>query len=58
MAYKITKSCIKCGASCAASCPASCITEGEETFEINKDECISCGTCSGVCPVDAPVIDE
>lgn len=53
MAYRISESCIKCGA-CSATCPASCISEGDKTYVINEDECLSCGTCSGVCPVDAP----
>ena len=54
MAYKITDKCISCG-SCAANCPVQCITQGESTYEINKDLCISCGTCASVCPVSAPV---
>ncbi len=57
MAYKITESCISCGA-CAANCPVECIKQGEERFEIDQDACIGCGTCAGVCPVDAPVEDE
>lgn len=54
MAYKITESCISCGA-CAAECPVECIHQGEERYVIDKDVCISCGTCAGVCPVGAPV---
>ena len=54
MAYKITESCISCGA-CASNCPVECIKQGEERFEIDQDACIGCGTCAGVCPVEAPV---
>lgn len=57
MAYKITDSCVKCGA-CAAACPMSAITEGENSYVIDKSKCISCGTCSSVCPVGAPVPEE
>ena len=46
MAYKITEKCI--------SCPVGCISQGEERFVIDKSLCISCGTCAGVCPVEAP----
>ena len=54
MAYKISDSCIACGA-CASNCPVDCITAGETKYEINSEMCISCGTCAGVCPVEAPV---
>lgn len=53
MAYKISDSCIKCGA-CAGSCPVGCISEGENTYVIDKSQCIDCGTCASVCPVGAP----
>ncbi|MEG2582972.1 MAG: 4Fe-4S binding protein, partial [Oscillospiraceae bacterium] len=35
-------------------CPVSCITEGDAVYVINADECIDCGNCANVCPVDAP----
>ena len=25
--------------------------------DIDKEQCISCGTCAGICPVEAPVED-
>ena len=53
MAYKITDTCIKCGA-CAANCPASCIAEGDERYVIDPEKCIACGTCAAICPVSAP----
>ena len=56
MAYKITESCIKCGA-CAANCPVQCITEGDDKYVIDAEKCIACGTCAAVCPVSAPVED-
>ena len=54
MAYKITDSCIACGA-CAADCPVECITEGDGSYVIDADTCIGCGNCAENCPVDAPV---
>ena len=57
MAYKISDSCIKCGA-CAGSCPVGCISEGENTYVIDKSQCIDCGTCASVCPVGVPAPDE
>lgn len=54
MAYKITDSCISCGA-CASNCPVNCISQGDEKYEIDDSMCINCGTCASVCPVNAPV---
>ena len=54
MAYKISDSCIACGA-CAANCPVECIAQKEDKYEIDSEKCISCGSCAGVCPVSAPV---
>ena len=53
MAYKISESCIKCGA-CAAGCPVQCISEGEDKYVIDPSMCVECGACAGVCPVSAP----
>ncbi|MCL2382894.1 MAG: 4Fe-4S binding protein [Oscillospiraceae bacterium] len=52
MAYKVTETCISCGA-CAGECPVSCITSGDTTYVIETDQCISCGACAGICPVEA-----
>ena len=57
MAYKITDACIKCGA-CAAECPVSAISEGEDTYVIDKDVCVECGACASTCPVEAPKPEE
>jgi len=56
MAYKISDSCINCGA-CAGVCPMTCISAGDEKHVIDENTCISCGACAGVCPVDAPSAD-
>jgi len=54
MAYKITDSCISCGA-CEPECPVSCIASGSPIYVISANECISCGACVGACPVNAIV---
>lgn len=38
---------------CVAECPVDCIYEGERTLYINPDECVDCGACEPVCPVEA-----
>ena len=57
MAFKISSECIKCGA-CAAECPVSAISEGNDTYVIDKDVCVECGACASVCPVEAPKPEE
>ena len=53
MAYKISDTCISCGA-CASACPMGCISSGDSKYKIDENVCIDCGTCAGVCPVGAP----
>ena len=36
-------------------CPVGWISQGDTCYVIDKDACIGCGTCAGVCPVEAPV---
>ena len=55
MAYKISDECISCA--CASECPVSAISEGDGKYEINADECLSCGACAEVCPVGAPAAE-
>jgi len=33
-------------------CPVDCIYEGERTLYIHPDECVECGSCEPVCPVE------
>ncbi len=59
MAYVITEPCIDIkDGSCTVACPVDCIYEGGRMFYIQPDECINCGLCLSVCPVDAVVWDE
>ena len=56
------KNCSGCTA-CVSSCPKNCIKMkmDEEGFlypEINSKECIDCGLCSAVCPIQNPVPEK
>jgi NAD-dependent dihydropyrimidine dehydrogenase PreA subunit len=39
--------------SCVDQCPVDCIYEGGRKLYIHPEECIDCGACEMVCPVDA-----
>ena len=38
---------------CVDECPVDCIYEGERMLYIQPDECVDCGACEPVCPVEA-----
>jgi len=56
MPFVITEACkdVKDKA-CVGVCPVDCIYEfdGEPQLYIHPDECIECGACQPVCPVNA-----
>ena len=54
MTYVITDACIDVkDKTCVEECPVDCIYEGERKLYIQPDECIDCGACEPLCPVDA-----
>ena len=54
MTYVIGPPCIDVkDASCVAECPVDCIYVGGRMLYIQPDECIDCGACEPVCPVEA-----
>jgi NAD-dependent dihydropyrimidine dehydrogenase PreA subunit len=54
MTYVITEACIDTqDKSCIEECPVDCIYEGDRMLYIHPDECVDCGACEPVCPVDA-----
>jgi NAD-dependent dihydropyrimidine dehydrogenase PreA subunit len=54
MTYVITEPCIDVkDKSCIEECPVDCIYEGERMLYIHPDECVDCGACEPVCPVEA-----
>jgi NAD-dependent dihydropyrimidine dehydrogenase PreA subunit len=38
---------------CVEECPVDCIYEGARALYIHPDECVDCGACEPVCPVEA-----
>jgi NAD-dependent dihydropyrimidine dehydrogenase PreA subunit len=57
--YVITSSCVDIkDMSCIEECPVDCIYEGDRKLYIQPKECIDCGACEPVCPVDAIYADR
>jgi ferredoxin len=54
MTYVIAQPCIDVkDKSCIEECPVDCIYEGNRMMYIQPDECVDCGACEPVCPVEA-----
>ena len=56
------KRCTGCGA-CVWKCPKQCITWNIEELGfrypvIDMSECVNCGVCENVCPIDKPVVKQ
>ncbi|MFE5704790.1 ferredoxin [Rhodococcus koreensis] len=54
MAYVIAEPCVDImDKSCIRECPVDCIYEGNRMMYINPEECIDCGACEAICPMEA-----
>ncbi|WP_022900335.1 ferredoxin [Humibacter albus] len=54
MVFVIAEPCIDVmDRACVDECPVDCIYEGGRSLYIHPDECIDCGACEPVCPVEA-----
>ena len=59
MTYVIGPACIDVkDAACVAECPVDCIYIGGRMLYIHPEECIDCGACEPVCPVEAIYPEE
>jgi NAD-dependent dihydropyrimidine dehydrogenase PreA subunit len=57
--YVIAEPCIDImDMSCVDECPVDCIYVGDRKLYINPKECIDCGACEPVCPVEAIAQDR
>ncbi|HEV7930966.1 MAG TPA: ferredoxin [Actinomadura sp.] len=54
MTYVIAEPCVDVlDRACVEECPVDCIYEGDRALYIHPDECVDCGACEPVCPVEA-----
>ncbi|OBH13851.1 ferredoxin [Mycobacterium sp. E1747] len=54
MAYVIAEPCVDIkDKACIEECPVDCIYEGARMLYIHPDECVDCGACEPVCPVES-----
>src|SRR4051794_3919899 len=52
--YVIAEPCVDVlDKACIEECPVDCIYEGDRMLYIHPDECVDCGACEPVCPVEA-----
>ncbi|MGW1992954.1 ferredoxin [Embleya sp. NPDC001921] len=54
MTYVIGANCVDVkDRTCVAECPVDCIYEGDRMLYIHPEQCVDCGACEPVCPVEA-----
>lgn len=59
MTYVIAQPCVDTkDKACVEECPIDCIYEGARMLYIHPDECVDCGACEPVCPVEAIFDDQ
>lgn len=59
MTYVIAEPCVDVkDRACVDECPVDCIYEGNRMLYIHPDECVDCGACEPVCPVEAIFFED
>ncbi|WP_411084665.1 ferredoxin [Streptomyces sp. cmx-18-6] len=59
MTYVIAQPCVDIkDKACIEECPVDCIYEGPRKLYIHPDECVDCGACEPVCPVEAVFYED
>lgn len=59
MTYVVTEPCVDIlDKACIEECPVDCIYQGGRMMYINAEECVDCGACEPVCPVEAIFFEE
>ncbi|KQS00559.1 ferredoxin [Williamsia sp. Leaf354] len=59
MTYVIAAPCVDVlDRACVEECPVDCIYEAPRMLYIHPDECVDCGACEPVCPVEAIFYEE
>ena len=59
MTYVIAAPCVDVkDKACLDECPVDCIVEGASSMYIQPEECVDCGACEPVCPVEAIFYEE
>lgn len=59
MTFVIAQPCVDIkDKACVEECPVDCIYEGPRKMYINPDECVDCGACEPVCPVEAVFYED
>jgi len=54
MTYVVALPCVDLlDKTCIEECPVDCIYEGDRMLYVHPDECVDCGACEPVCPVNA-----
>ena len=59
MTYVLAEPCVDVlDRACVEECPVECIYEGGRMAYIQPEECVDCGACEPVCPVEAIFYEE
>ncbi|MGW6120828.1 ferredoxin [Nocardia sp. NPDC055165] len=59
MTYVVAEPCVDVlDKACIEECPVDCIYEGNRMLYIQPDECVDCGACEPVCPVEAIFFED